>query len=84
MDVRQIITEYLKANGYDGLYHDECGCFLDDLAPCDRPLNCKPGYKSPCNPKTCPEKCGAWHIGPKQLHTYEAETDKTKGGDPMR
>jgi len=46
MDVRQILTEYLKANGYDGLYHDECGCSISDLAPCDMPLNCKPGHKS--------------------------------------
>lgn len=34
--VIEIVTEYLKANGLDGLANsdDECGCFLDDLAPC--------------------------------------------------
>jgi len=32
----EIVTEYLKAGGFDGLANGdiECGCFLDDLMPC--------------------------------------------------
>lgn len=34
--VKDIVTEYLKSGGFDGLANGfaECGCFLDDLAPC--------------------------------------------------
>ena len=47
--VIEIISDYLKNNGYDGLYneHDECGCGINDLAPCcDNPLECEPAYKT--------------------------------------
>jgi len=46
-NVLDIITNYLKENGYDGLYYgQECGCELDDLCPCEEvDLNCQPGYK---------------------------------------
>ena len=75
MDVRQIVIKYLKENGFDGLYAEGCGCEISDLMPCDMPCeDCKPGYKSSCDPET-------W-IGPKQLHN-DTETDKTKGGCPM-
>jgi len=32
-DLAEMVLEYLKEHGYDGLYHDdmECGCHLDDL-----------------------------------------------------
>ena len=44
--VEQILSEYLKKHGYDGLCRDECGCDLDHLAPCmDYCLDCRPGYK---------------------------------------
>ena len=51
MNVRQIITDYLTANGYDGLTGDECGCLLGGLAPCCDDscgdcLDCEPGYKT--------------------------------------
>ena len=47
IDVRQILAEALRAQGYDGLCNSdmECGCVLDDLAPCDGdPWLCVPGY----------------------------------------
>jgi hypothetical protein len=35
----------LELAGFGGLYHDECGCQLSDLMPCDEsPGNCRPGY----------------------------------------
>jgi hypothetical protein len=43
----EIIKEYLKENGFDGLQNGgECGCELSDLAPCvDNIIWCTPGYK---------------------------------------
>ena len=49
-NVLEIVRGWLKEHGYDGLCRDECGCGLDDLAPCDcAPYgDCKPAYKKPC------------------------------------
>ena len=49
MTVREIVAQWLRDHGYDGLYHDgDCGCLLDDLMPCcDSCDNCEPGYKQP-------------------------------------
>ena len=63
MNVEEIIIEYLKANGFDGLAGDECGCEISDLVPCDSdPCNCVPGYKVPCD---CDDEdgCGLSHSG---------------------
>jgi hypothetical protein len=45
MTAKEIIIDWLKAHGYDGLCSDECGCRLDDLMPgeCSCP-DCVPGY----------------------------------------
>lgn len=60
--VQSIVTAYLKEHGYDGLYDDECGCLIDDLAPCSNdPMWCHPGYRVPCN---CGHGCR--HVGPKE------------------
>ena len=50
--VKSIVEDYLKANGYDGLWSEwsECGCFVGELmccgvfcdGSCD---DCHPGYK---------------------------------------
>lgn len=47
-DVRGIIINFLKANGYDGLVNleAECGCGLDELNLCDGPcVDCEPAYR---------------------------------------
>ena len=46
-DVLEILKQYLVDNGYDGLYRDECGCFVDDLLPCveNDVGHCQAGYK---------------------------------------
>jgi hypothetical protein len=47
-DVRGIVSEFLKANGYDGLVNTdaECGCavadMMDCLGACD---GCEPAYR---------------------------------------
>lgn len=51
--VRDIIREWLTANGYDGLWNEEvdgmpCGCGVDDFMPCSGEgreiCNCMPAY----------------------------------------
>jgi hypothetical protein len=40
INVKEIIKNYLKEHGYDGLWSDQgdyCGCQVDDLCPCDEP-----------------------------------------------
>ena len=48
MTVLDIVREYLKENGYDGLCDgDGCGCCAEDLMPCNYMgcMTCVPGYK---------------------------------------
>lgn len=50
MNIQTITLEYLKANGFDGLYNPGlCACKRDDLMPCDQPSidECHPGYLQP-------------------------------------
>lgn len=61
MNVKEILEQWLKEHGFDGLVSEfeECSCEIGDLAPCDYSfLNCKPGYKIPC---TCGEGC-SFHV----------------------
>jgi hypothetical protein len=59
--VFEIVKKYLTDNGYDGLCTENCGCRLDDLAPCaDDFTRCVPGYEVKCDELSC---CDAgWHI----------------------
>ena len=44
--LRELVTDWLRANGYDGLAGDGCGCGLDDLMPCDSPCcDCVAGHR---------------------------------------
>lgn len=58
--VKEILVEWLRSHGFDGLFFEgECACTVDDLAPCDSCFgDCVPGYCTPCN---CGEGC-AFHI----------------------
>jgi len=48
--VLTIVTDYLKDNGYDGLYTEGCDCLLGDLCPCGcGSLDCRAGHKGPCD-----------------------------------
>jgi len=56
MTVKEIVLQYLVQNGYDGLSNGECICENADLMCCCElgwTINCKPGYKVPCDPETC-------------------------------
>jgi hypothetical protein len=60
INVKSIVAEYLKENGYYGLCKDTCGCVIDDLMPCGNDWNgtnchdCQPGYRVTCN---CEGEC---------------------------
>lgn len=58
MTVAEIIREYLKEKGYDGLFNSdaECACLVSDLCPgCGCPYDeCEPGYRKECD-------CGEGH-----------------------
>jgi len=48
MNVREIVVKNLKETDFDGLCNvdNECGCGLDDLAPCcDNILACEPAIE---------------------------------------
>ena len=48
MTVHEIILEYLEEHGFDGLCTNECGCSIDDLAPCccsECVMDCVPARK---------------------------------------
>lgn len=69
MTIPEIVTEWLKARGYDGLAGDECGCKLDDLMPCGEPhlVDCVPGHRVKCS-AACgeihDEPYDGWHMEP--------------------
>ena len=47
--VESIVRKALVDMGADGLCHTECGCGLDDLAPCgELGSACRPAWKSVC------------------------------------
>ena len=53
-EVHEIVEEWLKANGYDGLYRpNECACKVGDLMPCDEPCSdCEAGFQSEADPSS--------------------------------
>ncbi len=69
MKVREIVAQYLKEHGFDGLYNENggCGCIIADLGPCpEQSFDCKPGYRvdTPDDPEGCDyhivENLGKW------------------------
>lgn len=71
MDREEMLSNWLKEHGYDGLYNvsEGCGCDYNDLAPCGCPAPieaCRPGYRVDCTPD-CDHGWGGyepgdWHI----------------------
>jgi len=61
--VKEIVEQYLEANGYDGLWLDDCGCRLGDLFPCgmEGTDDCRPGYLR----RRRIDGEDVWMIGPK-------------------
>ena len=76
MDVKEILSTWLKDHGFDGLAGDDCGCFVDDLIACgEDPSNCEPGYK--CG---CPGNCEFAEYGCFEHVTTTRPKPKKRGG----
>lgn len=79
-DVREIVRDYLKANGYDGLAYtdgwDGCGCGLDDLIACGEACHmCRPAYRltwGNCRWRV-EEGCPNWETAETCLGCYTIE-----------
>lgn len=57
MTIAEIIADWLRAHGYDGLTDGDCACELTDLLPCSRgviPTICRAGHRV----KGCTSECG--------------------------
>ena len=66
MEVIEVIKEYAKANGYDGLVGNECGCSFEDPVPCGGDCSaCSFGYVCPCETcdPECEDNCNAYNRG---------------------
>jgi len=59
MTVKEIVAEWLKCHGFDGLFSEggECACELSDLMPCDSEgcEKCVAGYKCKPGPDDDPD-----------------------------
>ena len=76
MNVKQILTTWLRERGYEGLFYAgfECGCEVNDLMPCGvYQRECQPGFKTPCD---CGEDC-EWHISGDRQYTAAARPPTT-------
>lgn len=63
-NVIDLVWAGLRARGYDGLFSDECGCSVDDLAPCGEiQFDCEAGYRHEGCSTGCGEGCD-FHIKP--------------------
>ena len=69
MTAKEILENYLKCHGFDGLCYPptECGCGLDDLiGPCDgAQANCKPAFRIEHH------EHGRWYVATKTRPTED-------------
>lgn len=68
MTVREIVKEYLREHGFNGLCSEdgECGCGIDDLFPCGDVSGCTAVHRAPFHgPGICDLGGGCeYHIRP--------------------
>lgn len=84
MNIEDIVKEYLKNNGFDGLADADngCACSLNDLFPCGEScLECEPAYNVICNEKACDarEHCESPNNGKRVCWTREKLELKLEG-----
>lgn len=64
--IANILSAWLTANGYGGLYRDECGCRTDALCPCGDPcLDCTAGIVTPCDGECDEPRFCIGHVVPR-------------------
>ena len=87
MELKQIVSAWLKENGYDGLYNppNECRCRLGDLMPCGEPnLFCKAGHEEKAPPGSnfdfliYPGKVENWEIGEIRNNNPKTRRDQNE------
>ena len=80
--VKANIEQYLRDNGYDGLWnpHVPCGCLMSEGGPiscCDNPFDCEPGYRFECpGGEDCYHDYDLgphWFVGPEPPKPKEPE-----------
>ncbi len=55
MIVKEMVADWLRAHGCDGLYHRDCdcGCHLDDFVPCfEAEYDCVAAVTGPVPPES--------------------------------
>jgi len=73
MTVKEIVHDWLKEHGYDGLCSDCCGCGLDELFPCDEGgcADCVPGHLT----RECDDTECEWY-GVSHFHAMKQKENK--------
>jgi len=62
MTLKEIVKQWIKERGFEGLWREGCACKLDNLMPCSEPgEDCEAGYEAPCD-GTCDDGPCAFHI----------------------
>lgn len=77
IELLQQVKDKLEAQGYSGLYYpNECGCGIDDLAPCGE-CGCDPGedWINGCSP-------GYKHMDPNAGHAEYGDFVVTNSKEP--
>ena len=84
MNVIEIVSAHLIAQGFDGLVSPdtECGCLLGDLAPCCGDVGqCEPGYRG-ADPGGDPGDWGVYRTKAAALNSVakaRAAAERQKG-----
>lgn len=78
-NVSEIIADFLKENGYGGLYlNAECACSLENLMPCCNPSpDCEAGYAYECKGCGYQPEC-------ESGHDYDFVIGSCKGFCPIK
>lgn len=72
--VGSIITNWLKANGFDGLAGDECGCSIEDMGCCEQAfIDCVPAHKVDCSRCKDGDECSMRNSDSDILFVSECE-----------
>jgi hypothetical protein len=70
MTAAEILSDWLRAHGCDGLCTEDCGCGVDDMMPCGSyPGHCVPAKKISCDRDTC-DDCGVTCYGQDDHSRY--------------